>query len=74
MPQNICEINKQLKLVFEILNEIIVMNGCLNKVNVWDDTKVCKIVINKENKIKSKKVYLIAFGLNIGLKLNISLN
>jgi hypothetical protein len=74
VPQNICEINKQLKLVFEILNEIIVMNGCLNKVNVWDGTKVCKIVINKVNKIKSKKVYLIAFGLNIGLKLNISLN
>jgi hypothetical protein len=51
--QNICEINKQLKLVFEILNEIIVMNECLNKVNVWDDIKIFKIVINKVNKMNS---------------------
>jgi hypothetical protein len=42
--------------------------------DVWDDTKVCKIVINKVSEIKLKKVYLIAFGLIIGLKLNISLN
>jgi hypothetical protein len=55
MPQNICEINKQLKLVFEILNEIIVMNECLNKVNVWDDIKFCKIGINKVNKMNSNE-------------------
>ncbi len=55
MPQNICEINKQLKLVFEILNEIIVMNECLNKVNVWDDIKICKIAINKVNKMNSNE-------------------